>query len=208
MNKIAIIIPIHNGIEETKVFFNSFLDSYSIVKSSFSVDVIVIDDGSTDGSADWIEKYYPESIILKGDGNLWWGGAINLGFKYVLSSDYTHALLFNNDNILDKTYFENLLIAIDKFGRDVIIVSKDYNLFPKNKIRYAGGKVNLKKALLKSNYSDNVEIKEVDFAGGMGVLIPTSTIKQVGYIDVKRFPQIYGDTDFFLRARKNLIKIV
>jgi len=38
--------------------------------------VIVVDDGSSDRTAEEAAKNYPKVIILQGDGNLWWTGAI------------------------------------------------------------------------------------------------------------------------------------
>jgi GT2 family glycosyltransferase len=38
--------------------------------------VIVVDDGSSDRTAEEVAENYPKVTILKGDGNLWWTGAI------------------------------------------------------------------------------------------------------------------------------------
>jgi len=41
-----------------------------------NIQVIIVDDGSSDRTAEEVAENYPEVTILEGDGNLWWTGAI------------------------------------------------------------------------------------------------------------------------------------
>ena len=75
---VYIIIPVHNRKEIT-------LKCLDTLKQNGDLDkyyVIVIDDGSTDGTSEAIQSLYPDVIILTGDGNLWWTGAIKKGMEY------------------------------------------------------------------------------------------------------------------------------
>ncbi len=51
---------------------------------------VVIDDGSTDGTADAIRRKHPEIHIISGDGNLWWTGAIVLGMRFAIQAGAQH----------------------------------------------------------------------------------------------------------------------
>lgn len=74
INLIYIIIPVHNR----KHFTRECL--LSLRKQTFqNFKVIVVNDGSSDGTGEMIEKEFSDVILLKGDGNLWWTGATNLG---------------------------------------------------------------------------------------------------------------------------------
>ena len=112
MNTISIIIPIYNRIDITKQglkSLNSSLYNCKPASNNFNFEIIVIDDGSTDGSGVWIKQNYPNIHLITGDGNLWWSGSINMGAKYAintLSADYI--LLWNDDVITDEKYFSKL----------------------------------------------------------------------------------------------------
>ncbi len=60
-----------------------------------------------------IEEEFPDVILLKGDGNLWWTGATNLGVEYALTQagqdDYI--LTLNDDTIVISAYLQTLLDA-------------------------------------------------------------------------------------------------
>ena len=105
-NRIYIIIPVHNR----KHFTLECL--LSLRKQTFqNFKVIVIDDGSTDGTGEMIEKEFPDVILLKGDGDLWWTGATNLGVEYALTQagqgDYI--LTLNNDTELAPDFIERMM---------------------------------------------------------------------------------------------------
>jgi GT2 family glycosyltransferase len=71
---IYIIIPVHNRKQITI----ACLENLNACDDLQKYHVIVVDDGSTDGTAEAIRSQYPIVEILTGDGNLWWTGAIDV----------------------------------------------------------------------------------------------------------------------------------
>ena len=76
---IYIVIPVYNRKEFTHQCLLSI-----IKQTNKNFKIIIVDDRSTDGTREMINSEFPEIILLKGDGNLWWTRAINLGVKYAL----------------------------------------------------------------------------------------------------------------------------
>ena len=103
---IWICIPVFNNIKYTIDCLESLeKQTYGDYK------IIVCDDGSTDNTTEIIKEKFSGVILLKGDGNLWWAGAINECLKYALyhgkKNDYI--LLLNNDLVVKENYLENLV---------------------------------------------------------------------------------------------------
>jgi len=212
---ISIIIPVHNGLEYTKKCLKYLYDSINNSNLKNNISIIIVDDGSIDGSADWIRNNYSEVITLKGDGNLWWSGAVNLGTKYALNnlnSDYI--LLWNNDIKPDINYFKNLQNIIEKISNKTLVCSKVYYLDKPNVIFNMGCLFNPKtgkKTLIGYEQVDDEsynKVIEVDWTGGQGVLINKVVFEKIGFFDEKTFPQYHGDSDFTLRAKKYGFKIL
>ncbi|MEO9023077.1 MAG: glycosyltransferase family 2 protein [Ginsengibacter sp.] len=215
---ISILIPIHNRIKITQDGMESLLSVLSNYQTNgrghLVFHIIVIDDGSTDGSSKWISENYPDIIILKGDGNLWWSGAMNEGTRYAintLKSDFV--LLWNDDIVASDDYFLNLEKLIDKDDlRSKIVGSKIFFHNDQSRLISTGGifnkftgKMDMDRRLLK----DTENYKETDWLAGMGTLIPASVFQiQNIWWDNEKFPQYYGDADFCLECKKQGIKIL
>ena len=98
-----ILIPVYNRLHDTV----RILECLS--RQSFKdFKVVVIDDGSSDGTGRVLQAKYPWVIKLEGDGNLWWTGAINKGVEYCLRTgkraDYV--MTINNDVWFDQEFLE------------------------------------------------------------------------------------------------------
>lgn len=216
MPEIAILIPVFNKLSLTIKCLESLVPLIDSEKLSFySAYIVVIDDGSSDGTSDWISQHYPDITLLKGDGNLWWSGGINMGVKYAQDRKGTsHVLLWNNDIEPESLYFSKLDELIGGFSEDMIVGSKIYTLDPPDQI-WAFGAVfnprNGKKYMIGFEEEDSEEFsspREVDWLPGMGTLVPLEIIEDIGYWDAENFPQYHGDSDFTYRARVRGYKIM
>jgi GT2 family glycosyltransferase len=102
MKSLCILIPVYNKLEYTK---KCLADLINNLNGNFakSVSIVVIDDGSKDGTESWIHAKYPEIVVLRGNGKLFWSGAINLGIKYAIYQEgFEYILFWNNDVIAEK----------------------------------------------------------------------------------------------------------
>lgn len=213
---IPIIIPIYNRLEVTKNGLSNLYKALDVFntddtfKSRLKFEVIIVDDGSSDGSYEWIEMNYPNVYLLRGNGDLWWSGAINKGAKFSISTlkaDYV--LLWNDDTVCDIDYFIELgkLLFSDSNSGNEIFASKVLWLNQKDVLFNFGcyyNRKNGRKGVIGYNQKDSQEysmIREIDWSGGMGTLIPSAIMLDLEYFDNENFPQYHGDSDFFLRAQ-------
>ena len=216
MPKLAILIPVFNKLQLTIKCIESLLPLIDPEKlENYHAYIVVIDDGSTDGSGDWISQNFPEVILLRGDGNLWWSGGVNMGAKYVLErQDTDYLLLWNNDILPESVYFKRLDQMIHEIREDMIVGSKIYTLNPPDQIWAFGAvfnPVNGKKYMIGFEQQDGEDfekIREVDWLPGMGTIVPVNAIEKIGYWDAENFPQYHGDSDFTYRAKTKGYRIV
>ena len=138
---LGIIIPVHNGLEYTKVCLNSLKENIVFAHLNDSkVKIIVVDDGSADGTESWIKSNFPEVIILKGDGNLWWSGSINMGVRFAIEHLSCNFILWwNNDIRATNEYLGDLWNILHEININTIVGSKIY-IEHNGKIFSMGGK--------------------------------------------------------------------
>ena len=96
---LAVLITCHNRLEKTKECLKSIYFQKKI--EQYDVKVFLVDDGSTDGTPEYIKENFPEIILIQGDGNLYWGGGMYLAWeealKYKKNFDY---FLWVNDDVI------------------------------------------------------------------------------------------------------------
>lgn len=215
MEKIAILIPVFNGLNYTKKALANLEENidespWQLEKNLF---VIVIDDGSTDGTASWIRENFGFVHMLYGSGSLWWSGAINMGAKMAFTKHRcTHVLLWNNDITPEKSYFKNLYHIVHNepqaliFGSKILIQGTNLIWSMGSKFNcYTGKKMMI--GLMQPDSEKFSQTLEVDWITGMGTIVHRRVVEQIGYWDEVNFPQYHGDSDFTLRAMKAGFKL-
>jgi len=215
MTRIAIVFPVFNGLSYTKKCLASLYDHIGKTNPmEVKFDIVITDDGSKDGTAEWITANFPEVHIRQGDGGLWWSGGINMAIRYaldILKSDYT--LWWNNDVKAADDFFPNLVSLLDKQKEPSVFGSKVKLAQDPGIIWSMGGIFDEKtgyKTMIGSSEPDDEKYKqpvECDWLTGMGTVVHRSVYEKIGMVDEKNFPQYHGDSDFTLRARKAGFKI-
>src|SRR5688572_16741369 len=78
---VYLIIPAYNRRAVTLSCLAALSEAGDLARNH----VVVVDDGSTDGTSEAIRSQYPDVHVLPGSGELWWTGAIVLGMRYALA---------------------------------------------------------------------------------------------------------------------------
>ena len=201
---VFLIIPVHNGIKNTiKCLENTKRLTYSRFRT------IVVDDGSCDGSFEFISGYFPDVILIRGDGNLWWSGAVNRGIQHALKSEGEYVCLLNNDNTFNDDFLSILVDTAEKKNA-YSVCSKVY--YKNSDVVFYGGGSRSRWGELRmldgKECDDFNKIKKVEWITGMGVLINIDIFKKIGMFDEKKFPQYYGDSDLGLRIVERGYKVL
>lgn len=111
MAEILTIVVTYNGMKWIDRCLKSALGS------TVPADVMVIDNGSDDGTPAWIREHFPEVMLTESRDNLGFGAANSLGIRYALEKDYKYVYLLNQDAWVFPETFETLIRAFEENGR-------------------------------------------------------------------------------------------
>ena len=203
---IFVVCGVHNNLGHTKKMLRCFIkQDYKDIK------IIIIDDGSTDGTSLYLIKNHPDITLLKGDGNLWWTGAIYWGveeaLKYVEINDFI--LTINNDCVFNKKFIK-ALVDVSQINQRAIVGSLTLDINKRDIIWDGGIKIDWKRAVVYGKPLKNIaEIpghqtidKDIDTLTTKGTLYPVEVFNKIGNFDKINLPHYLSDYEFACRAKQ------
>ncbi|MCW5296897.1 glycosyltransferase family 2 protein [Herbaspirillum lusitanum] len=203
---IFVLIPVFNRLPHTK----RVVEALRHQTLADEIRIVIIDDGSTDGTASYLEQQH-DVIGLRGNGNLWWGGAIQKGLKYAMahhqSGDYV--LFLNNDTWFDSDYVETLIqVSRDAGGAAVgSVIHEDDKDPPLTSI---GPRVNLNRIAVWDLFNElsPEQIRnpdptyQVDALSGRGTLYPIEMFERYGHMRTFWLPHYLADYEIAMRFKR------
>ena len=203
---IKILILNWNGVHLLK----PCLDSVNAIDyPNFSV--VVIDNGSSDGSLEMISAHYPNLKCIGLDKNYGFAGGYNRYFAHLSNDESEFILLLNNDTEVDSNILNSFIQAKKQFGDNQIYGGKIYYRDNPEIIWYAGGKVNLRwgriyhrgiRKMDSEKYSFPIT---TDYITGCCLFIAWEKMQQLRGFD-DQFHMFGEDVDLCLRAKKEGIQ--
>lgn len=166
------------------------------------ISIVVVDNGSTDGSVLKIREAFPDTLLLTTGANLGFAGGNNFGIKRVLDDGVKYVWLLNNDTIPDH---DSLLRLVEKAESDskfgAIGSSLMYAHEPEKVQAWGGGRINL---WFGVSYHSDVPRDDAWFhyITAASVLLSRAALLDVGLLD-DRFFLYWEDADLSYRMRRN-----
>jgi GT2 family glycosyltransferase len=210
---VYICIPVHNDVELTlKCLMSISRQTYQ------NYTVVLVDDGSTDQTEERVKKEFPKTVVLKGDGNLWWSGATALAVSYALKNAAPEDCIYtlNNDTELMENTLEKLVEAHRNHPKALIgtlnVVFEDKETIELSAFSRQMGwpmKDRMKKlTLTQDSLPHHKDVLEVYALSGKGVLVPVSVFEAIGNYNATDLPHYHADTEFTIRAYRAGFKIL
>jgi GT2 family glycosyltransferase len=197
---VGIVIPVFNRLELTIKCLNSLSE---VTYPNFTI--IIVDDASSDGTYEYLSLHHPDIVLVKGDGNQWYSGGMNAGIKKVFELNLDYILFLNNDNTVEPEFL-GYLVEEALNQPNTICCSIVFYENEKTSVRFGGGTINNLTGIAKSfttrqlkSFTREGTCYITKYAGGMGILVHKSHMKDIGLLDEKYFPMC-GDHELWQRA--------
>jgi len=203
-DRVGIVLVNYNG----QKFMPDCLESLAKIDYAL-VQVIVVDNASTDGSADWTQTHYPSVALIRHTHNQGITGGNNAGIEWCKKNNCNYVLLLNNDTVVEPDFLSQLLLQMEP---DCLLVPKIYFYDNKSLINnHVGGFDYWRGRHLDWFYekTDSAQSQKTHFAqmaSTCALLIPISTFDEIGIMDEAYF-MYSDDTDFLTRAIRSGFRI-
>ena len=190
---IAVLITCHNRREKTISCLHALYNCK--LPENYTLDIFLVDDGSSDGTSEAVKTTFPEVNLIKGDGNLYWNRGMYLAWiSAIKKKNFDFYLWLNDDTIIFKESLSLMLEFSLTINNKRIIIGATCSAVS-GAGTYGGFIFPDKRVSPNDNWQD------CDFFNGNIVLIPSYVFQQVGLLD-KRFHHSLGDMDYGMRASK------
>lgn len=203
--KVTIIILNWNGKEDTIECLGS-LKHITYPNN----EILLVDNGSTDGSVECFRNRHPEIEIIENEENLGFAEGNNVGIRRAMDEGADYVLLLNNDTVVDPEFLGELVNVVAKNPKIGFAGPKiyyyDYN-GKKDVINFAGGRLNMWKGTARHIGKKEIDsgqydkIKKVDYAQGSCLLGRIEMISKIGLLDPEYFTY-WEEDDWCMRGRK------
>lgn len=193
MERVCIVVLNWNGWRDTLACVAS------LQRLEYSdCSVLIVDNGSTDGSVKEISTTLPELEILETGSNLGFGGGCNAGIRLAMTRGADYVWLVNSDATVDPAALSALVHVANENASvgavgSVVMEADD----PSRLQLWGGGCINL--WLGRSTHC--LAAGPIDFVSGASMLLRCRALEQVGLFDDKSFFMYWEDTDLGFRLR-------
>lgn len=197
MKSISVLLTCHNRRITTLSCLKSLFRCQ--LPLNHILDVFLVDDGSTDGTANAVKEEFTQVHIIQGNGKLFWNQGMRLAWETAAqANEYDYYLWLNDDTILDydaifklvETYQEIII----KDNKSAILCGACRSSDESNDFSY-GGRIE------SGPVFPNGQLQVCKYINGNVVLVPKEIFRVIGYLSTD-YTHILGDIDYGLRVLK------
>lgn len=220
---VSIIIPTYNGKEILETCLASLFQRTQYPRDR--VRVLIVDDGSTDGTDDYLRQNYGgQADLVSLKENVGFIRASNLGMTYCLEHEPDYILLLNNDtHIIQDGWLMKLIETAESYGDQMGLICPKL-IFPNGQTQWSGRPRETRTFFLilqtitarhnpgfgaASDASDAKEVVlEVNTVTGACMLIKVDLIREIGMFDTALVPAFQEDVEYSFRSSRAGYKVL
>ena len=200
--RVEIVAPVHNRKEITLLCLRSL---FRLNTSGLGVHIVIVDDGSTDGTSEAIAARFPDVEMVQGDGNLWYTEGTNVGIRAALKHDPHFVLMINDDAVFDEDFLKFMVETALKYegsivGSLLLLWDTPHKLFQVAPVwdTWLGDWRHWEQQTV---WTIPAKPWTVDVIVGNCVLVPAKAFAEGGLMDSAKYPN-FGDAVFTPKLKR------
>jgi GT2 family glycosyltransferase len=192
MEKVYILLPVFNRRDITEKFIHCLK-----AQNFQNYFLILIDDGSTDGTSEMVQSLISAITVIKGEGNWWCFGSFQQGINWLKRSAVNEndiILMINDDVIFETDFFLTAVNLLDSVSNTLLLAEC---LSEQTGAVLASG-VNANLKTLKFNPAKSQD--EINCLSTRGLFMRWRDLLKIGDFYPHLLPHYTGDYEFTMRA--------
>lgn len=193
MKQIGIVVCNYNKKEDALACIQSILES-----KFQDYDIYVVDNASSDGSAEAIEKAYGGQVtLLVNQENLGGSGGVNTGLRAAFEKGYPYLMCVDNDALLDENAIGSLFTFLQEHQEVGIAAAKIYHREAPDYVQQFGQKIDFENFCTDVTYLNAYEDGSMpeyvytDAVAACALMIRRSVVEKIGFMPEENF--LYWD---------------
>lgn len=187
-----IILPVHNRRQVTLEFIHCLQQ-----QTCQTYSLILVDDGSTDGTADAVMSALPDCKLIQGNGQLWWAACVNKAIDWLYANnadDNSVILIINDDTHFNADFLQQALTCMAENPDSLLLARKQ---------EHTAGEVEetgLHLDIDNMNFYPASENRGINCLSTRGLFLFWKDLKKIGKLKEKWLPHYGSDMEFTYRA--------
>lgn len=198
MPKVYILLPVHNRKEITRGFVEC------LAAQTFSdYHLVLIDDGSTDGTAEMVQSRISSTTVLRGNGDWWWAGSLQQGLNWLKQSDTednTVVLFVNDDVQFEPDYLDRAVRLMANKSRTLVL--SRFRKLGTGEVQETGVEANFRRLTFTIATSD----EHINCLSTRGLFAHWGDIRAIGDFHPRLLPHYLSDYEYTIRAYRKGLK--
>lgn len=197
---VYILLPVHKRREITRRFVEC------LRAQTFSrFHLVLVDDGSEDGTAEMVRDQIPSATVLRGKGDWWWAGSLQQGYNWLLKQNVPHnsiVLIINDDTVFEPEFLEKATAFLADWKKTLLLACH-YSL-QDGRLIDAGLHIDWKRFTCRQAESSDC----INCCSTRGLFLRFSDFMEIGGFFPKLLPHYYSDYEFTIRAYRKGFRLL
>ncbi|UFS72846.1 glycosyltransferase [Geomonas sp. RF6] len=196
---IHILLPVHNRRELTRRFVACLK-----AQSYRNFRLVLVDDGSGDGTAAMVREEIPEVTVITGSGSWWWAGCLQQGCRFLERQgvpDSDVVLFANDDTAFDPDFLERAVAFLAARPR-TLLLAHAFDAAT-GVLCDRGVRIDWPRLRIEKVFSDD----DIGCFSTRGLFMRMGDVRETGGFFPRLLPHYLSDYEFTLRARRRGVRL-